>query len=327
MPPFSTQLIVDEHLHGVRVDSFLVRHFRNYTSFRIQRMVHARQVCVDGVPVAIGHRVLTGQEVSVRLVEPPDKLLEPEPLPLDVIFEDPWILVVNKPAGQIAHPVSKHQTGTLANAVQHHLDQYTSHKGLLRPGIVHRLDRETSGVIVLTKDYRSHRELSIQFQQKQISKTYLALAAGIVTADHQTVDLPIGRVPGGEGILMSAKPNARDAKPAITEFAVLERFQSATLVRAIPHTGRSHQIRVHLAELGHPLVGERFYTEFGTIKSTDDQNAIQSNSHTLGRHALHAESIKFQHPILRQPLEFQAPLPADIEAAIGQQRLAKSTSP
>ena len=189
--PFTAEMLVEDYLHGVRVDRFLLKHFRNYTRFRMQRMVRAGQAGVDGKRVQISQRVFRGQTVSVRLIEPPDKLLEPESLPLEILFEDEWLLVVNKHAGQVAHPVANYQTGTLVNALQFHLDRQSPLPGLLRPGIVHRLDRLTSGVMVIAKDHLSHRRLSIQFQQYEVSKSYLVLVEGRVENRADSIDLPI----------------------------------------------------------------------------------------------------------------------------------------
>ncbi len=169
--PFTAELIVERYLSGVRVDSFLIRHFRNYTPFRMQRIVRAGQVKIDDTTAETNERVYCGERVTVRLIEPPDKLHAPQPLPLRVVFEDAWIIVVDKPPGQITHPAGDLQTGTLCNALQAHFDRQTAWPGLLRPGIVHRLDRMTSGLIVVTKEHLSHRQLSIQFQRERVSTT------------------------------------------------------------------------------------------------------------------------------------------------------------
>ncbi len=303
-PPLTLELIVEKPLSGIRIDSFLARHLRNYTSYRLQRMIRAGLASIDGGVVKLETRVFAGQEISFRLAEPPDKLLEPEPRELEILFEDPWILVLNKPAGIVAHPVGEFQTGTLANAVQWHLDRQTKLKGLLRPGIVHRLDRMTSGVMVLAKEHTSHTVLSIQFQRGRVEKTYTALLEGAMVADRGEINLPIGHAASRETVLMSAAPDARKPKPACTQYEVILRFHNRTLVRARPKTGRNHQIRVHFAALGHPVVGDEFYEAGGNIKppaADRDQ-----------RHALHASQLIFRHPVTRTRLSFQAPLPADI---------------
>ncbi len=330
--PFTAELIVERYLSGVRIDSFLVRHFRNYTPFRIQRMIHAGQVKIDGVTVRIDERVYEGDTVSVRLIEPPDKLHRPEQLPLAIVFEDPWIIVVDKPAGQIVHPAGRMQTGTLCNALQSHLDRQTAWPGLLRPGIIHRLDRMTSGLIVVSKEHLSHRQLSIQFQKERVSKTYLALVEGVVKPDRGTIDAPIGTSAEAGSVLMSCQPDAGDPRPSITDFEVVERYPQHSLVRAHPRTGRNHQIRLHLAAIGHPVVGDEFYGPFGQIKLTKAEYEALHRRTTMGRpdpdgdeeptdsnsggnrHALHAHRLEFEHPILGGRVAFQSPLPADLQA-------------
>jgi 23S rRNA pseudouridine1911/1915/1917 synthase len=303
-PPILLEFTVEKPLSGIRIDSYLARHLRNYTPFRLQRMIRAGLAKKNGGVVELETRVFAGDGIAFRLVEPPDKLLPSEPRELDILFEDAWILVVDKPAGLVAHPVGEFQTGTLANAVQWHLDQQTRVKGLLRPGIVHRLDRMTSGLMVLAKEHHSHTELSIQFQKGRIQKAYLALLEGNLLEDQGEINLPIGRSASRSTVLMSAAPDARNPKPARTEYEVVERYPHRTLVRARPKTGRNHQIRVHFAAIGHPLVGDEFYEAGGGIKPlTADRN---------GRHALHAEQLEFRHPVTRTTLAFQSPLPPDM---------------
>ncbi len=323
--PFTAELVVERYLSGVRIDTFLARHFRNYTPFRIQRLVHAGQVKVDCATVPIEHRVYHGDEVTVRLVEPPDKLHAPERLPLAILYEDPWMIVVDKPPGQITHPAGRLQTGTLCNALQDHFDRQTVQPGLLRPGIVHRLDRMTSGVIVVPKEHLSHRQLSIQFQKERVAKTYLAIVEGRIGERCGTIDRPIGTSPEAGSVLMSCAPNAGDPKPAVTDFEVLKRFSRHTLVRARPRTGRNHQIRLHLASIGHPIVGDEFYGPFGAIKLSKAEYDSLGHAAREGepaaidggrgsRHALHAHRLEFEHPILGGRVAFESPLPPDLQA-------------
>lgn len=308
--PLRFSLTVDEYLSGVQVDQFLARHFRNYSTWRFQRMVQAGLVRIDHEPVAVNRRVFPGEVVELLLVEPPDHLIEPEPLPLDIIFEDAWIIVLSKPPGYIAHQAGDYQTGTLTNAVQHHLDCQTPLKGLLRPGIVHRLDRMTSGVMVLAKEHLSHRHLSAQFEQRRVTKSYTALVAGQMPQDQVTVTLPIGQLGGGNSVLMSARADALNPKPARTLLQVICRFPRTTLVKARPMTGRLHQIRVHLATLGFPVIGDEHY---GTPESLAISGEIQLPP---DRHLLHASEIGFSHPISEEWLEFHAPLADDFLDAV-----------
>jgi 23S rRNA pseudouridine1911/1915/1917 synthase len=307
----SHERVVDSYLHGVRIDSFLVRAFRNYTPFRMARMVRAGMVTIDGKVADERQRVRGGQRVQVQLVEPPDKLLEPEAIPLDVIAEDEWLLVVNKPAGMVTHPVSRIVRGTLANAVQHHLDRQTSRTELLRPGIVHRLDRQTSGLLVIAKDHLTHRRLSIDFQRRRVEKSYLALVEGTVVADDGEISLPIGRRPEHGTILASAAADAVNARPAQTLFRVEKRLGGFTLLSVTPQTGRVHQIRVHLAAIGHPVLGDEFYDRDGRIKQQPTEVSA-----LISRHALHAERLAFAHPHTGERCEFFGPLPNDFRDAL-----------
>jgi len=324
--PYTAKLTVEKYLGGVRVDRFLAKHFRNYTPFRMARIVRAGGVHIEGARADSRQRVFAGQRVEVHLLEPPDKLLDPEPLELNILFEDDWLVVINKPAGLVTHPVGAFQSGTLCNGLQHYFDELTQLRGLLRPGIVHRLDRHTSGLIVATKHHLAHRLLSIQFQRDQISKSYLALVEGDISTKQGDIDLPIGRHSSGNSVLMSAQPTALCPRSAHTRYSVVERLDGHTLVRAHPLTGRNHQIRVHLAAIGHPVVGDEFYGSYGAIKpsrfDTFERSGLpRADLHELGhvpmaRHALHAERLGFKHPIHGEAFDFASPLPVDLQTKL-----------
>ena len=270
-------------------------------------------------------------------------------------------MVVVKPAGQIVHPAGDYASNSLANVVQHHLDQQTHWRGLLRPGIVHRLDRLTSGVIIVSKEHCSHALLTEAFMLRKVHKTYVALVTGVIEPDQGVLDKPIGGIDDRDSCLMRAGADAFDARSARTEFKVIERFADHTLVEAKPVTGRHHQIRVHFADIGHPVVDDEFYGSFGWIKQLQDGTLLpeplgwrsgesekrrgeggrgkaeDEESETLllsdelmlsgemlvGRHALHAHRIQFRHPITWEPLCCEAPLPPDIAKAVEQLRAAK----
>ncbi|APZ90899.1 RluA family pseudouridine synthase [Fuerstiella marisgermanici] len=299
--------IVEPYLSGVRIDTFLARQLRNYTPWRLHRMVCAGLVWVNGVTAEPDHRVYRDERVAIRLVEPPDKLLPPSDDAFAIVYEDPWLIVVNKPAGLIVHPVGNFRGGTLINSLQRHLDSQAKFKGLLRPGIVHRLDRMTSGLLVVTKDHLSHRLLSIDFQRGRPTKTYHALVEGCPTFERLTIDLPIGQHPGGDSILMSARPDARRPRHAKTEAMVKARHGTHSLIECRLLTGRNHQIRVHLAAVGHPVLGDEYYAANGCIRRPSEIEDTEPER----RHALHACQLTFQHPILQMPLTFNAPPPND----------------
>ncbi len=328
--PFTAELIVESYLHGVRIDSFLVRHFRNYTPYRMQRLVRASQVRIEGVVAETDDRVYRGQAVEVRLLEPPDHLLPPEPREIEILFEDSWLIVVNKPADIVVHPCGNYVSGSLANVLQAHFDSQTQLRGLVRPGIVHRLDRLTSGVMVCTKDHLAHRKLSIHFEQGRVLKNYLALVHGVMHEDRFEVTLPIGQWPGGGTIRMSTAPDAVDARASRTLYEVVERFAGFTLVRAEPHTGRLHQIRVHLAGIGFPVVADEFYSPASELRlshlvaQTVTANGTNHSNGTppavdellMSRQALHARSLRFVHPITGEVVTFEAPLAPDMQRTL-----------
>jgi 23S rRNA pseudouridine1911/1915/1917 synthase len=307
----------------------------------MQRLVRAGQVRIEGVIAESDGRVYKGQSVDVRLLEPPDHLLPPEPRELDIVFEDSWLIVLNKPPGVVVHPCGNYVTGSLANALQAHFDRQTPLRGLVRPGVVHRLDRLTSGVIVCTKDHLAHRRLGIHFEEGRVLKTYLAIVCGEVCEDRGEVDLPIGQFPGGRTIRMSVAPDAVDPRPSRTRYEVVERFAGYTLVRAQPLTGRLHQIRVHLAGIGYPVVADEFYSERAMLRENDlraadhpggDRASVNGSAGAapevddhvlLSRQALHAHSLRFIHPITRDLMTFEAPLAADMEQTLERLRVLR----
>ncbi len=305
------EFIVEPYLSGVRIDSFLSKHLRNYTRWRLSRMVRTGAVCVNNVTASTDQRVFRSQSVRLRLIEPPDKLLTPSPIPLNIVYEDPWLIVVDKPAGLIAHPVGEYQSDTLINAVQHHLDSQSPVRGLLRPGIIHRLDRMTSGLLVVPKEHMTHRLLAIDFENGRTSKSYVALVEGNPNFDVQRIELPIGQQPGNNSVLMSAKPTAGKPRSARTDVVVRDRCRTHTVIDCKLHTGRNHQIRVHLAEVGHPVLGDEFYGPHGTIRKAP---RLEGERPTTKRHALHAVKLGFEHPVLKTWIEFHSKPPADFWA-------------
>jgi len=309
---FALRFIVDARYHGLRIDTFLSAKLRNYAPARIQRMAAAGLIDVDDVPCAPDRRMTRGEEVTVRLAEPPEPYYPPDEIPLDVLYDDPWIVAVNKPAGLLVHPAGPVERGTLANAAQALLDRQTILPGLLRPGIVHRLDRETSGVIVIAKTDVAHAGLTESFERSLVAKSYVALVAGRVAENQQTIQHPVGGHPGS--LLMSTEADAVSPRDAETHVRVLRRFRSATLVEALPRSGRKHQIRVHLAAIGHPILGDGCYAPAsgGCQPPEFTSQRLASPS----RHALHAAAIAFRHPITQAPLRIVAPVPNDFWEAL-----------
>jgi len=302
------RFVVDDPHHGLRVDTFLASRLRNHVPARLQRLAREGLVRVDDGVCPPDRRVFRGEVVAVRLAEPSEPFYPAEPIALEVLYDDPWLIAVAKPAGMIAHPVGPVAGETLANAVQGVLDGQTREDGLLRPGIVHRLDRETSGVMVVAKDHLAHAELTRQFERSGVSKRYLALVAGRIGPGEGLIDRPVGRKDGG--LLMSADADSIDARPATTEFRVLERLRSTTLVEVRPRTGRKHQIRVHFAAIGHPVLGDACYAGV---------TAEAARSGAGGRHALHAAEITFRHPVTNSGMRIVAPVTSDFWDVLGRQ--------
>ena len=317
------QFLVDAASHGRRIDSFLERQLRNYTSWKLQRMIREGAARIDEALAEQTDRVFVGQLVRIQLLEPPDKLLDPEPIEVPVLYADAWMLVVNKPAGLIAHPTGEIQQHTLANALQWWLDEHSPARGLLRPGIVHRLDRQTSGLMAVALTHQAHAQLSSAFESSRVSKTYVALLRGKLKESDGVINLPIGRSPIGRHTLMSCLADARDRKPARTRFEVVRRYREYTLVRCRPLSGRNHQIRVHFAHIGHPLVGDEFYAPFGKYlpfyeEQVDTREAPREieTGLPIRRHALHAEQLALAHPISDLWMRFHAPLPNDFQQTL-----------
>jgi 23S rRNA pseudouridine1911/1915/1917 synthase len=332
MSPIHCELIVERESNGVRIDTFLERQLRNYTSWKLQRIVRGGGATIDHAFAGETDRVYERQIVRIKLLEPPDKLLPPENRHVPILFEDPWIWVVDKPAGLIAHPAGEFPTGSLANILQHRLNQRTPAKGLMRPGIVHRLDRQTSGVMVVALNYAAHRNLAMSFENGRVSKSYLAIVEGQIRDDEGVIDAPIGRSPTGNQVLMSCLADALDRRPSRTHYKVIERFERHSFVIARPMTGRNHQIRVHFAHLGHPLIGDEFYEAHGRVKpprirrrkSASDADLDEANAGTvttgyaIRRHALHASRLEFAHPITGLWMTFESPLPVDFRQTLAQ---------
>ena len=294
---------------GVRVDSFLHARFRNHSPARLSRVALTGGVTQpNGVPVTPRHRVQAGEELVVRPCEPPDwgEDAEPGRTPR-VLFEDPWLLALDKPPGMICHPTGATTSGTVVHAVQAHLDGQTP-RGVLRPGIVHRLDGATSGVLLLAKTAEAHAGLGAQFEGRTVAKRYVALVEGDVAGDAGRCDAPIG--PRPDSALMTCGPDARRPKPAVTDWAVLARLGDATVVGCVLHTGRNHQIRVHLAALGHPVIGDAFYAAGGGLKWP-----VGGCPDPTRRHALHAAVLSVVHPVLGYRLTVRCG-PGDFDALL-----------
>ena len=291
---------------GERLDRFLAGEIPNYSRSQIQRLIDEAQVVVKRVKVTKANvQLREGDEISVTLPEVTAATLTPQDLPLDILFNDDDLVVVNKPAGMVVHPAAGNPDGTLVNALLHHVKDLSGIGGEARPGIVHRLDKGTSGVMVVAKNDVAHRELSRQFHDREIEKEYVALVWGLVQ-QRKRIEASIGRDPKNR-LKMSTK--ASHAREAVTRITWARDLRGLTLCRIAIHTGRTHQIRVHMSAIGHPIVGDALYG--GVHRRVPHQfRAVQ----TLTRPFLHAERLVFTHPRTLERMTFIAPLAADLEA-------------
>ena len=288
---------------GERLDIFLTRQMPDWSRSQIQRLIRSGLVHVCGRPARKGgETVQAGDLISVR-AERQELAATPEALPLSIVFEDEDLLVVNKPAGMVVHVGAGVKSGTLVNALLYHVGTLSSGGDVSRPGIVHRLDKMTSGLVVVAKNDAAHRRLAEQFKARTVHKTYTLLVHGKVTSDQGEISKPVGRDPVRRTRM---KVGGLRPRAALTRYEVLRRFPDFTLLAAHPETGRTHQIRVHFAAAGHPIVGDTTYGAPGKLRVRGRE------SPTLWRTFLHAGSLEFEHPRLLHAVSLSAPLPAEL---------------
>lgn len=293
---------------GARLDVFLTSVLGGHSRSSIQRLIKDGHVQVDGRLSKANQPMKTGQTVLVQLPDPVDATPQAEALPLPIVYQDSELIVVDKPPGMVVHPAAGHQSGTLVNALLHHVDDLSGIGGEKRPGIVHRLDRGTSGLMVVAKNDAAHEELSRQFRDREVEKEYIALVWGEVQAGRR-IDAPIGRDPENRK-KMSAK--ARRSREAVTRIVKAEKFGVVlTLAHIAIHTGRTHQIRVHLSAIGHPVVGDSLYGGVHRRVPGD----LRAVTH-LTRPFLHAARLAFTHPTEKRRMEFTSPLPDDLQSVL-----------
>lgn len=291
-------LQADETYMDERLDKFLSAMLPDQSRSYFQRIIKDGNVLVNGEPKKSSYRLEDGDEVTADLPELKSPDIEPENIPLDILYEDDSILMVNKPKGMVVHPSAGHYTGTLVNAVLWHCQgQLSGINGVSRPGIVHRIDKDTTGVLVVCKNDAAHNAVAAQLKEHSITRKYRAIVHGVIKEDEGTVDAPIGRHPTERKKMASGVKNG---KRAVTHYRVLERFQGYTYVECQLETGRTHQIRVHMASIHHPLLGD---TVYGPAK----------DSHHLEGQTLHAMVLGLIHPVTGEYLEVEAPLPEYFE--------------
>jgi 23S rRNA pseudouridine1911/1915/1917 synthase len=328
-------LTVEARAHGWRVDHYLSRIFPNFSRALFQKAIDQQAILVNGIPVKTSRKLRINDRISVRLPELPDRTLPPEDIPLDIVHEDDAIVVLNKPPGLIVHPGKGNYRGTLAGALQFHFDRLSDIAGQLRPGIVHRLDRDTSGILVIAKDNQVHHRLSGQFERREVKKEYFALTRGVFDLDRDEIATYIRINPKKREKMIVSEP-VGNARPATTFYEVAQRFDGYTAVRLFPKTGRTHQLRVHMQHLGHSVVADRLYGGGASLSRSDlllrssgkpsakkppaEADGLPQDQPDdeilIDRQALHAFRIAFLHPQSGKPVQFEAPLPNDIRRAL-----------
>ncbi len=308
-------LTVEARAHGWRVDYYLSRLFPNYSRTLFQKAIEQHRVLVNGLPVKAARRLRVNDRLSVQLPQLPDNCLAAEDIPLAILYEDDAIVVINKSAGMVVHPGKGNYRGTLAGALQFHFDQLSDLAGQLRPGIVHRLDRDTSGVLIVAKNNQVHHRLSGQFERREVTKQYRAIVWGEIQLESDYIET-YTRVHRKHREKMCVCSAGGDAREATTFYEVIERFNRFTYVRLLPRTGRTHQLRVHMQHLGHPIVADHLYGGDGELRSTDVGTTIGGPDVLIDRQALHAFRLKFHHPESGKPMAFEAPLPDDMQTTL-----------
>jgi 23S rRNA pseudouridine1911/1915/1917 synthase len=297
------ELTVPSDFDGHRLDRFLVSVLENHSRSQIQKLIADGHVRVERRNARANLTMHDGDRVTIELPEVARPDVAGEPIPVDILYQDSDIAVLNKPAGMVVHPGAGHASGTLVNALLHHIHDLSGIGGEARPGIVHRLDRGTSGVMVIAKNDAAHQELARQFQDREVEKEYIALVWGVVQAGRR-IDAAIGRDPVHRQKMSS---RARRARHAVTRITRARHYRGVTLCQVAIHTGRTHQIRVHLSAIGHPIVGDSLYGGLHR-RVPGDLRAVQR----LERPFLHAERLAFIHPRDGHRMEFTAPLPDDL---------------
>lgn len=283
--------VADEN---IRIDKFIASHLEGVTRSHIQKLIDEGNVLVDGKNVKSNHKLKIGQSIEVTVPEAKQLDVKAEEIELDIVYEDEHLLVVNKPQNMVVHPAAGNYEGTLVNALMHHCgDSLSGINGVIRPGIVHRIDKDTSGLLLVAKDDATHIGLSEQIKEHSLTRKYIAIVHGNFKNDEGTVDAPIGRHPTDRKKMCITEKNSKNA---VTHYRVLQRFMEYTLVECKLETGRTHQIRVHMASLGHPVMGDKTY-------------GVKKEKYNLSGQLLHAKIVGFIHPITKEYMEFETDIP------------------
>jgi 23S rRNA pseudouridine1911/1915/1917 synthase len=303
---------VSEKDQGRRLDQFLSEADLNLSRSQAKKLIGAGNILLNQKPTKPSAHLKAGEVVSGTLPQPKPLSLKPEPLPLTILYEDSSIIVIDKPPGMVVHPAAGNPSGTLVNALLYHCKDLGGINGVLRPGIVHRLDKDTSGVMVVAKDDEAYHQLTKQFENRTVEKVYLAIAYGQFGKEEGLIDSPIGRHPS-ERKRMSTR--TKKGRMAVTQWKVLERLDGFTLLEITPQTGRTHQIRVHLSSMGHPLLGDPVYGRKGRPGSIHDPG-LKECVKRMDRQALHAHRLGFNYPRTGERVQFVSPIPQDMREVL-----------
>lgn len=311
------ELVARHKVEGTRLDAYLAGMFTDFSRSLIQEAIKAGQVQVNGKTAKSSYRVRLDDHIRLQLPPPAHDLPAAEDIPLDVLYEDDYLALVNKPANMVVHPARGHWSGTLVNAILHHFDELSDVNGEHRSGIVHRLDRDTSGVILIAKEEQTHRDLSMQFELRKVFKEYHALTQGVLDRDSDYIEARITRHPHDRTKMMATDDEAL-GRDACSYYEVIERFRGFTYVRVHPRTGRTHQIRVHLASVGCPVLADRVYSSRDALRLSDlvPTTTPEDDRPILSRQALHARRLRFTHPRTKRVIEAEAPLPEEFQRAL-----------
>lgn len=305
-------------VEGMRLDQYLVGHFPDFSRTQLKKAIDAGAVFVNGETAKPGQRLRNGDHLVIGLPEVRVIEATPEPIPLNILYEDEWLALIDKPPDMVVHPARANWSGTLSNALAYHFRNLSLLGGAYRPGIVHRLDRDTSGVILVAKEEQTHRELSMQFEVRKIFKEYAAITAGVLDRDSDYIEGRIARHNIDRvKMMVTDDDDDEDAKDACSFYEVVERFRGFTFVKVQPKTGRTHQIRVHLASVGCPVLADKVYGGRDEIRLSDLVGDLSEPDEVLlTRQALHAYRLRFLHPRKKEWMEIVAPLPAEFERTL-----------
>ena len=297
------KITIEEKDKGQRIDKLLMSYFKDMSRTQIQQLIRQQHVKMNGNIIKASYKVEIGDQCEVSIPEPESTDILPENIPLDIVYEDGDVIVVNKPSGMIVHPSAGIYSGTLVNALLYHCHDLSGINGVMRPGIVHRIDKETSGLLMVAKNDLAHQSLSEQLQEHTVIRRYLALVHGLIPHEFGRIEAPIGRDPRDRQKMTCTDKNAKEA---ITNFKVIERFRDMSLVECRLETGRTHQIRVHMQYIGHPVYG-------------DPQYGLKRDDTTHGQY-LHAKILGFVHPRTNEEMYFESELPDYFSEKLAQLR-------